>query len=255
MFKRLQKGGNHMLHKLIIGIIFLVLSLLVQPASAVEKQGTKTDEKASAKCWQRQKAYTVSGNAPVCVAFEKLLNTTCESPEKLKCNWTLPDGEKRFKKLRWKTIDWREYWSLIGDISVSLIFPTGEREGRWELMKDRERKAFDEGKSSLSITIVDIDNDGNKEQVVRMDFVPCNENAASVFGVMNPDKRIDSFRGLFFSVNTDLSPEIMYYNGKAFMFSLSARNVMIYEGFPPGEMMYSSQNVCKIRYIKGEKKQ
>jgi hypothetical protein len=255
-----------MLHKLIVGVMLLMLSLLVQPATGAEKGDAKAGEKVSAtsnKCWQRMEAYKddggsyVRGDLPVCKAFEEVLNTTCEPPEKLECNWTLPEGEKMFQKLKWKTVNWREYWDIIGYLSVSLIFPTGEREERWKLMKERVREDFEKDISNLSITTVDINNDGIEETVARIDFfsIPCNKKIGSIYGVVDiVNKEVMPYRGLFFDVNINRSPEIIYYDGKAFMFSLYrfARNVMIYEGSPLGER-YGSQNICQFRYIKGGK--
>lgn len=255
-----------MLNKFILGIMLLMLSVMVQPAIAEEKSDAKAIEKASAtseKCWQRVEAYKndggfyVRGDLPVCMAFEEVLNTTCEPPGTLECNWTLPKGEKRFQKLKWETVDWKEYWDIIGYLSVSLIFPTGKREARWKLMQDSVRNDFEKGTSNLSITTVDIDHDGMREMVARINSfsIPCNKKIGSLYGVVDINNReVMPYRGLFFDLNINISPEIMYYDGKAFMFSLYrfARNVMIYEGLPAGER-YRSQNVCQIRYIKGGK--
>lgn len=246
---------------LVLGAMFLMLSFAVMPASAEEKgvRGGKTTAKHG-KCWERMEAYKepdtgsyVRGDIPVCKAFEEVLNTTCEPPEKLQCNWTLPKGEKRFQKLKWETVDWREYWELIGPLSFSRTVPSPEVAERWESDKEKTRKDFEEGKITLSITTVDVDHNGIDELIMRMDYLPCNEiSAASLFGVIGPPKHMDSFRGLFFAINKNSGPEIMYYDGRAFMFSLHRfeRTAMIYEGLSPGER-YSSQNVCQIKYIKG----
>lgn len=261
--------------RMVLWAMFLMLSLVAMSVSADEKGGAKTDgEKAAQKkaaklnkCWERMEAYKskdggfyVSGDLPVCKVFEEVLNTTCESPDKLQCNWTLPEGEKKFQKLKWETVDWREYWDIIGQLSVSRIFPTGTREERWELMKDSVREDFEKGKSSLSITTVDINHDGTQEQVARIDSfsIPCNKKIGETFGIVDiNNKEVIPFQGLFFNININSSPEIMNYNGRAFMFSLYSEdmyrhNVMIHEGLPHGER-YGNQNVCQIRYIKGGK--
>ena len=99
------------------------------------------------KCWKRQEPgtdrfSTITGDECVCRAFEQVLNTTCEPPKKLECNWTLPPGEKRFKKLGWVQVDPKEYWGLIKDLNVSCI-RDDLREELWKTAEPQERKAID----------------------------------------------------------------------------------------------------------------
>jgi hypothetical protein len=238
-------------NKFILGVMLLGLSLVVQPAFAEEKQGAKSKKTTaqSEKCWKRVKPFEGTGNAPVCVAFEKLLNTTCEPPEKLKCNWSLPVGEKRFKKLKWLPLDWKEYLELIGDINKSGV-REDMREGLWKKEEPRILKLFEEGKRSIAITTVDIDHDGNKEQIVRYDLIPCNETPGVMFGVMLPEtKRLDwRFEHLLNTANASEGAEIMLFDGRAFMFGwdYAWKQVDIWEGFPYGRL-----NVCTFKYIKG----
>ncbi|MCL4536259.1 MAG: hypothetical protein M1610_01505 [Nitrospirae bacterium] len=245
--------------KLIV-ILLLAFCLMVQPATAEKgkaKAGGKTTTKPT-KCWKRMPPLDKTLMTPeyntVCKAFEEVLNKTCEPPEKLQCNWTLPKGEKRFKKLEWQPLDPKEHWGLIEDMALS-GWNEKFRTGQWERIGDEVRKEFDNGQRILAVTSVDIDHDGNAELVVRDDNIPCEGNAGVTFGVMIPEiKRIDwNLNNVFFHTNAfSEGSEIMIYEGQAFMFKWERdfKEAMIYEGFPHG-----SGNVCRFKYLKGRKKQ
>lgn len=274
---------------LALGVMFLMLGLAAMPVAAAEKSGAKaggkkpTQKKAAkpAKCWQSLVRYAeaaggestkiyldqwrlpyevaskneveVFEEAPVCVAYEKVLNTTCELPEKLQCNWTLSEGEKRFKKLEWKPLEPKEYWGLIEDIALS-GWNEKFRAGQWERLEPEYKKELEQGSMRLTVATVDINQDGQDgaEQVVQLNRRP--ECATSgVFGVMNPEtKRMDWKRNDVLRYVNSLSEgsEILLYNGKAFMFKVEyippSYDVMLYEGYS-----YGSGNVCRFKYLKG----
>jgi hypothetical protein len=183
-------------------VLFLGFSFLVQPSIAVEDNDIRTDTantensaEDESKCWKRLPPFEESHMLPeydtVCEAYVELLNTVCEPLEKLGCNWTVPPGDKRFRKLKWVELDPRDYWGLIKDLDVCGI-REDLREELWKKEEARVRKALDEGKLRLSVTTVDIDQDGHEEQVVRYELLPCKDNPGSTFGVMDPQtKRMD----------------------------------------------------------------
>ncbi|MFH2044150.1 MAG: hypothetical protein ABIK92_03270 [Pseudomonadota bacterium] len=255
-----------MSRKLFAVIMVLILSLFTQFVFATEKGGAKVREKIkakSAKCWERMPPLEESLMSPeygtVCKAFEEVLNTTCESPEKLQCNWSLPAGEKRFKKLTWEQLDWKEYWGIIGDLRVSGV-RKDLRDNLWKNDEERIRKLFEESKCSIAITKVDIDHDGNVEIIVRDDNQPCEGNAGVTFGVMNPlTKRMDwSYEDLIRGVNAfNEGAEVMLYNGQTFMFKWERdfKAVYVYEGFNllPNSESRGSINICRFKYLKGGK--
>lgn len=207
--------------------------------------------------WKRTKAFDDAGNAPICKAFEQVLGTTCESPDQVSCNWTLPSRDKRFIKLQWMPLDWRKYWDLIADINK-----TGVREdlraNLWSKEEASERREFEEGHRSLHITYVDIDNDGMSEQVVRYDLLPCHKLAWTMFGVMVPaTKRLDwRFRYLFLDVNSSDGANIMLYNGITFMYGWQSGwgKLFIWEG-SPGTDSRGWRNICQFKHCKGGSKQ
>lgn len=283
---------------LVLGVMFLMLGLSAMPVAAAEKSvakadGKKTTQKKAAKptkCWQRLVQYAeaeggestrihidqwrlpdevvsneveVFDEAPVCVVFEEVLNTTCELPEKLQCKWTLPEGEKRFKKLEWKPLDPKEYRGLTEDYifgEADSKNPDPEyRKMRWNSINPDFKKAFDEDTLNIKAAIVDInqnEQDG-EEQVVRYSLP---SKCAGTFSIMNPEtKRVDWKRNeIFFHVNalSYYGSEILLYNGKAFMFKIMdifyepnsepSKEVILYEGYS-----YGSGNVCRFKYLKG----
>lgn len=255
-----------MLKKLIIGIMLLMLSFAM-PATAAEKGSAKAGGKTTAKstkCWKRlpplEKALMSEEYNTVCKAFEEVLNKTCEPSEKLRCNWTLPKDEKRFKKLEWKPLDPKEHWELIGDIVIS---GWGEkyRDGKWEQLEPEYKKYLEDSRIKLSITSVDIDQDGRIEEVVC--YGHSSECAAqNSFGIMNPEtKRLDwRYEWVVGRINGTHGAEIILYDGKAYMFGMDTYAtpgiIMVYEGFslenfdPPHK---GSVNICRFNYIKRRK--
>lgn len=202
------------------------------------------------KCWQRRQPpkdrfSLVTGDACVCRAFEQVLKTTCEPPKKLKTDWTLPSQEKRFQKLIWQPLDWREYWGLIEDMQKSGV-RDDLREGLWKRDEATVRKKFEDGRERLSVTTVDInDDDGYSELVVRWDTVP---PPGTIFGIMNPQtKRLDwRYEAQLTRINgANDSAEIMLYGGKAYKFGLRSDILSIW-----GEYQ---QSICEFSYLKGGK--
>lgn len=252
-------------------IILLIFTLVSGLGNAIECQGASSGKKTvkkSGKCWKRvtwvdrttsmgdgtRAPVYVRSDLPVCMDFEKVLNTTCEQPKKLKCNWTLPPEEKKFQKLKWLPLNTKEYWPLIKDIRVSGV-REDQREIVWAQDGARTEKLFEEGKRALSTTWVDLDGDKHAELVVRDDDIPCQKDSGASFDVMNPKTvRLDwNYSQLVFDVNaSNEGGEIMLYNGKAYMFKYERYDgdtVYIYEGYPN-----SSLNICQFRYQRGGKK-
>lgn len=244
--------------KLIAVLIGLVMLLGGGTAGAAEKQDRKTSNKpivSSSKCWQRvwrtSEAFMGKSTMPVCKAFEEVLNTTCELPNELQCNWTLPQGGKRFEKLKWEPLNWRDHWELVGDLNKTGIREDGRAE-LWKREEARIRDIFEEGKGSLAVTRADIDHDGKAEYIVRWDLISCKETPGTTFGVMIPEtKRLDwRFRQLFLAPNSDDGAELMLYDGHLFMFGWQTGSdiLFIYDGFSYGYL-----NVCQFKYVKGGK--
>lgn len=246
--------------KLILILIGLILLLGGGMAGAREKQDTKTGNKSSMssrKCWEHtwviSEALKGRSTMPVCKAFEEVLNTTCEPPEKLRCNWTLPAGEKRFKKLIWKQIDLEAYRGLIEDMALG----KDSSKERWNTKDPQFKKAFEEGRIKIKMTPVDIDGDGATESLVHQNWrVGC--PARGGFGVIDSDtKRLDwRFRQLLLAPNSDQGAEIMLYNDKAYMFGWddAFKILMVYEGFYVNAVNSRGyQNICQFKYIKGDK--
>ncbi len=119
------------------------------------------------KCWVQTKTQDNYFEDPeLCAAFEQVLNATCEPPEKLQCNWTLPKGETGFTKIQWQPIDYRKHWLLIKDLRLS-GWAKQYRDENWVRLKPVIRKQFERGYISLEAANVDIDGDGNEEYIVR----------------------------------------------------------------------------------------
>lgn len=221
-------------------------------------------------CWKRQEPIgrqlrPITGDAPICRAFELVLNTTCEPPKELGSNWTIPSNEKRFQKLIWQPLDWREYWGLIEDM-VKAGLRKDLREEVWkkedpnvgkEVNEMRRmlskitvdeatlRKEFEEGGWRLSVATVDIDHDNHPELLVRQDRVP---PPGSIFGVMIPDtKRLDwSYEPKLAKINRgNEGAEIMFYEGKIYYFG--------WQGGWDFLFIWDEENwaICKFKYLKG----
>jgi hypothetical protein len=241
-------------------IIILALYFSASSVEANDKHNVFKVKKTSEThrmSWKRTKAFNNDGNDQICVDFEKVLNTTRESPDQFKCNWILPPGEKRFKKFAWQPIGWKSYWGLIKDLRTSGL-RRDLRENVWEKDQERIRKLFENRQRSLAIAAIDIDNDGYAEQVVRDDNIPCKEDPGVTFGVIDPkSNRLDwRFRYLFLDVNGNEGAEIMLYKSKAYMFGwvYGIGIVMIWEG-SPGTDSRGRANICQFKYYKGGIKQ
>ena len=246
--------------KLILAVIMAVSFAVALTAVAddkslqIEKKSTKTSD----KCWKRtswnESTYIVqTSSSPVCKAFEDVLNTTCELPKKLECNWTLPADEKIFQKLQWQPLDPKKHWGLIRDMCLSGWLEK-YRAGQWEHYEPEYKKDLDEGRLTLYVAIIDIDRDGKTEHVVRLKRSPdC--PSRSIFGVMIPEtKQIDwKFRQLFIGIGS----EIMLYEGHAYMFEWEEvpGRIKVYEGFNllPNSDSRGSINICQFQYLKGGK--
>jgi hypothetical protein len=258
------------------GVLFFMLSFLVQPSIAVEDNDIGTDSantedspEDGTKCWNRlppvDERYILPEYSTVCEAYEELLNTVCEPPEKLGCNWTVPPGDKRFRKLEWVELEPRDYWGLIKDLSVCGV-KEALREELWKKKETQVIKALDEGKRRLWVATVDIDQDGHEEQVVRFEFLPCKDDPGSIFGVMDPQtKRMDWKRYQALGGVNNFAyygNEILLYEGKAYMFKIEKisydptpeKGVELYKGFSLHPMSgFGSINLCRFKYLKGSK--
>lgn len=253
------------------GVLFLMLSFLVQPSIAVEDNDIRTDSantedsaEDGTKCWKRMPPLDERHMLPeydtVCKAYEELLNVVCEPPERLGRNWTVPPGDKRFRKLKWVGLDPRHYWGLTKDLSVCGI-REDLRENLWKTKEAQVTKALEEGNLRLSVTTVDIDHNGREEQVVRYEPPPRKGAVGTIFGVMDPEtKRMDWKRYKAISgVNSFAyyGNEILLYEGKAYMFKIKKisysptpeKGVMIYMGFR--ESAFGNMNICRFKYLKG----
>ena len=225
-------------------------------------------------CWKRQELvdrqfWPITGNASVCRAFEQVLNTTCEAPDTLQCNWTLPQGEKGFQKLSWQPLDWKAHWGLIEGLVKSGL-GAHIRDELWKKEESNEskevnevrrllakitvdeatlRREFEEGRQRLSVATVDINNDGRPEQVVRMDRVPL---PGTTFGVMvSETRRLDSrYESAFLEPNSSEGAEIMVYRGKTYILGW----VTGFKSLYIWDKRYGYGDLCKLKYLKGEEK-
>jgi hypothetical protein len=173
-------------------------------------------------------------------------------------DWTIPENEKRFRKLEWKRLDWKDYWEMVGDLSGV------EQRGRDLLWKQKEacvRKDFEKSNLSLSVASIDIDNDGGIETIVRLQYVGTGQFGTrpwAMFGIMNQKtKRRDwRYRYVTLNVNAREGGQILLYNGKTYMFGWeNAWDIlMVDEGFYLSPDSRGSQNTCQFEYLKGVKK-
>jgi len=186
----LVEKGEFMHNKLIAVLIGLILFLGGGLAGAGEKPDENVSNKPpvlSGALWKRTTPSETPGNDPICKDFEQLLNTTKEPPEKLKCNWTFPSVEKRFRKAEWKQLDWRQYQDLIHDSFVSpLNREAGERS--WKDYGPSVIKEYEDGKRGLWVTQVDIDKDGRIDHIVREEITGC-PATGRILGPMIPEKK------------------------------------------------------------------
>lgn len=247
-----------MLRKLMVGILLMSFCFIVAPLWAGEKHdaggtGKTVTATRSKKCWKRtwvtSEALMGRSTLPVCVAFEEVLNATCEPPEKLVCNWTIPKNETRFSKPQWKPLDPKEYWDLIQDIAVA-GWAREYRTGKWESLEREYQKELNEGLLSLKVATVDIDNDGREEKIAFLRRGICGKTGwKDTLNVTLPEgKRIDwRYWHVTMYVNARDGGQILLYNGKVYMFGWEDAwdILMTYEG---------KLNICQFEYLKGGKK-
>jgi hypothetical protein len=203
------------------------------------------------KCWKRQEPFnerfsTVTGDECVCRAFEQELNASCETPKELGSNWTIPSNEKRFHKLIWQPLDWKEHWGLIEDLRKAAV-REDLREEVWRKYESNLRKEFEEGGWRLSVATVDIDHDNHPELLVRQDRVP---PPGTVFGVMIPEtKRIDwRYEAKLSKINSsNEGAEIMLYEDKIHKFAWKPGRDFLF--------IWDENNIeiCRFQYLKGGK--
>jgi len=236
------------------------------PASKTKGINNEKNKKiSSAKCWKRvwitSESYKGKSTLPVCKAFEEVLNTTCEPPEKLQCNWTLPTDEKRFKKLEWQTLEFKEYKNLVEEMTLGK-----DHKWRWYEKDAAVKKAFDDGTINIKMTTVDIDNNGKAEHVLHKSWLHDCPNCGQ-FAVINKEtKQIDwRYDHLFLHANAHEGADIILYEGKAYMFGYTSQNyvgykqpwkmIWVYEGFSLFEdTEFGSVNICQYKYLKGDNK-
>lgn len=229
------------------------LSLIEVPLWAGEQHNARGADKTvttarSKKCWKRQRPLEQpfevrTGNAPICRAFEKILNTTCESPQKLRCKWTLPPGETRFQKVEWQPLDWTEHWAMIRDWRLKTL-PAEWSEDMREKEIARVRSLFEDGRSRLSMAYLDIFSDGRVKQVACWNLLPCRK-MGSMFGVVSLETgRIDfNYEARFLNLTYSEGLEIMLYEGKVYLFGIQAG---VHDLF-----VWDTQraNVCRFKYL------
>jgi hypothetical protein len=235
---------------LMIGIMLLTLTVLSTPSISAENHSTKAVKKTAKKvrkCWRRVNLSddVGGGDAPICIEFENVLNTTCTSPEKLKFNWTLPFSETRFKKVIWHPLDWREYWWLITDYFYGGKNPEIRKMGELGL-----RRNYETGKMTIAVTTVDIDNNGAPEEVVRIGFW----GGGGRLLIINPKskKNDNEYRNMIADPNRSDSSEIMLYDGQSYMFAWDDawKLLVVWQGISKVQSM----KLCQFKYENGGKK-
>jgi uncharacterized protein len=218
------------------------------------KKGTKPWKP---KCWKRQPIMDpdsaamrgTTGNADICRVFEQLLETICEPPEKFKCTYNLLSDETRFKKLIWEDINPKEYPGVVDDLTF------GEEHNKEKLRaKDPNFvQAYTEGKIKLVRSVVDIDNDGRLETIVKMNWRQ-NCPASGKFGLLNPiTKRLDRKYNSLLQKMNDLvdTAEIFIYKERTYTIAWDNGYKRLY--IWDGEASYN-QKICEIKYLGGGKR-
>jgi uncharacterized protein YecT (DUF1311 family) len=197
-------------------------------------------------CWKRKELVRrqfvpTTGNASVCRAFEEVLNTTCELPDKLQCNWTLPPNEKRFQKLNWQPLEFNEYKGVVEEIILGK-----DHKWSWNQKDPEAKKAFDEGRYDVKMAIVDIENSGKTRVIIhisRRKDCP----ARGTFAIINlKTKEVDwRYEGVLLKPNSSEGAEIMLYQGKTYKFGWAPgfKSLFIWD--------QGSGNLCEFQYLKG----
>jgi len=234
---------NNKIRELIV-FMLLVVGFAVVPKGAAEEVNKYKLE------WVREPAIDGDGNDPICRDYEEVLNIVGEAPDKLKCNWTLPPDEKRFQKLVWKPIDWKDHWDFIKD-KYHRGLRKDLREKEWVKDESEIRASLEKGLSRLYIAETDLNYMGTKRHVyiVREERDNCvgYGNAA----VMNPEtKRLDNtFEAAFIrTYYNSYGNQIILYHGLPFIFTRDNIHLNIYST-SLGEWPYS-KNICRFQYIK-----
>lgn len=201
-------------------------------------------------CWKRKELvdrqfWPVTGNTSVCRAFEQVLNTTCEAPNSLQCNWTLPPDEKRFQKLNWQPLEFKEYKEVVEEMILGK-----DHKWRWNQIDSEAKKAFDEGRINIKMAAVDIDNNGKVRYIVHESW-RTNCPGRGTFGIIDPKiKKLDwQFEGALLGINSSEGAEIMLSEGKTYKFGWQSGwdTLFIWDE--------RHGSVCKFKYLKvGEKK-
>ena len=245
---------------MILAINFTIVSTVLAEDQLVKSE--KVSTKISGECWKKvwisSEALMGKNTMPVCKAFEEILKTTCEPPERLKCNWTLTTGEKRFQKLQWQQLDSKEHWGLIRDICLSGWLEK-YRASQWEHYEPEYKKGLAEGRLKLFISSADVDHDGKVENIVKLNRTPDCPNRATYAVITPQTKQMDwKYRQLISYINWYSGSEIIIYDGRAYMFKWDEvpGRIMFYKGFNllPNSDSTGSINICQYQYLKIEKK-
>lgn len=221
----------------------------IKELSLSSSLGTENVSKTK-KCWVQTKSSKdfYVRDPGLCTAFEEMLNATCEPPEKLQCNWMLPQKKTEFTKIHWQPIDYRNYWPLIKDLRLS-GWAKQYREDNWKSIEPMVRKQFERGYISLEAATVDIDRDGKEEYIVRSTYAP-NCDPMGTIGVVNrqTNRLDDNYDHMKPGFTTGY--EIILHKGKPYIFAVSwlddDENAGIWEVFHGG-----NSNICMFRYLMG----
>lgn len=217
------------------------------------KKGSKPWELT---CWRRQPIMDpdlaamggITGNDDICRIYEQVLETMCEPPEKMRCTYNLPSNEIRFRKPVWVQMNSKEYPELIDDLAF------GKEHNKTTLReKDPDFiKAYTEGQIKLVKTVVDIDNDGHLETIVKMSWRQ-NCPASGTYGVLDPTtKRLDwkeKYSWVLEKMN-DLvdSAEILIYQERTYVvgWDNGYKTLKIWNG----EATSYNKRICEFKYLK-----
>ena len=208
-------------------------------------------------CWKRETIMdpdlatglrAITGNDGICRTYEQVLETICEPPEKIQCTYNLALNEIRFTKPVWVQMDSKEYPELIDD----LIFGKEHDKKQLRTMGPDFVKAYEEGKIRLEKSVVDIDNDGRLEDIVKINWRQ-NCPASGTYGVLDPTtKRMDwKYKRIVDKMN-DLvdSAEILIYKEKTYAVGCWGNVLKIWDG----EATSYNQKICDFKYLKGAKR-
>jgi hypothetical protein len=119
----------------------------------------------------------------------------------------------------------------------------------WNQIDPEAKKAFDEGRISIKMAAVDINNDGKVEYIVHENWrTDC--PARGTFAIINPKTKEVDWRYEAALVHLDFSnsAEIMLYEGKIYKFGWQQgwRRLYIWDA--------KNRSICRFDYLKGEEK-